>query len=99
MNNPHVRALLYRVEHSSIFSYENAQPFADDLPEFRIRIEDDQATLEPKEHFASADEAQAVVEPVLRAWELDAALTLDNPEVLRFRYLGQISSIGTHRLG
>jgi hypothetical protein len=29
-----------------------------------------------------------VVDPVLRAWELDAALKHDHPYVLRFRYVG-----------
>jgi hypothetical protein len=90
MNDPirHVAALLYRVEHSSIFSYENAQPFADGLPEFRIRIEGNQAIVEPKELFATAKEALKVVGPVLRAWELDAALNHDHPDVLRFFYVG-----------
>jgi hypothetical protein len=86
MNDPHVEALLYRVEHSPSFNYENAQPCKRELPEFRIRIEDDEATVAPKEHFATAEGAREVVEPLLRAWELDAALTRDNPDVLRFVY-------------
>ena len=77
---------MYRVEHSSAFSCENAQPPPDDLPEFHLRIEGDQAIVEPKQHFATAEEALKVVGPVLRAWELDAALTRDNPDVLRFAY-------------
>jgi hypothetical protein len=85
MNDPHVRALLFRVEHSPFLSYE--QLYEDDLPEFRINIEGDQATVEPKAHFATAEEAQAVVEPFLRTWELDACLRLDDPKALRFVYL------------
>jgi hypothetical protein len=63
MNDPHVAALLYRVEHSPMYSYENAQPCERDLPGFRIRIERDQATVEPRGHFATAQEARDVVEP------------------------------------
>ena len=65
------------------FSYENAEPLSCDLPEFRIRIEGGQAVVEPKQHFATAEEALRVVAPVLQAWELDAALTR-GPDVLRF---------------
>jgi FAD/FMN-containing dehydrogenase len=42
--------------------------------------------VEPKTHFATADEARAVVQPVLNAWELDAGLKND-PGALRFVYL------------
>jgi hypothetical protein len=87
MNDPHVQALLYRVEHSPTFNYEKARPLECDMAEFHIRIENDQATAKPKQHFATAKEAQKVVEPFLRAWELDAALTHDSPDVLRFVYL------------
>ena len=87
MNDPHVVALLYRIEHSPIFDYEKAQPCERELPQFRIRIESEQATVEPKCHFATAEEARAVVEPELRAWEFDAALKNDNPDALRFVYL------------
>jgi hypothetical protein len=86
MNDPHVAALLYRIEHSPMYSYEDTLPYEHDLPEFRIRIEGAQATVEPKEHFATAEEARAVVEPVLNAWELDAGLEI-NPGVLHFAYL------------
>jgi hypothetical protein len=85
MNDPHVAALLYRVEHSPFVSYDKAEPFTDDLPEFRIRIEGRTATIEPKEHFATVEEARQVVEPSLRAWELDTALSHD-ANVLQFTY-------------
>jgi hypothetical protein len=94
MNDPHVRELLYRVEHSPFVSYE--QPYEQELSEFRIRIEVDQSTVVPekhlatvelKKHFARAEDARGVVEPFLRAWELDVGLRLDDPEALRFMYL------------
>jgi hypothetical protein len=84
-NDPHVAAILYRIEHSTAFSYENAQPLSCDLPEFRIRIEGGQAIVEPKQHFATAEEAREVVEPVLWAWKLDAALKHDG-NALQFVY-------------
>jgi len=87
MNDPHVEALVYVVKHSPTFSYDKAEPYERQLPECRINIERRQATIAPKEHFATAEKARAVVEPILRAWELDAALEHDNPDVLRFVYL------------
>jgi hypothetical protein len=91
MNDPHVAALLYCIEHSPTFDYEKARPCECELPanvpDFQIRIESDQATVKPKHHFATAEEARAVVEPYLRAWELDAALKNDNPDALRFVYV------------
>ena len=84
MNDPHVETLFYRVEHSPFVIYETVQSCERELPECRIKIERDQAIVEPKGHFSTAEEARAVVEPFLRAWELSAALDLDDPEVLRF---------------
>ncbi len=86
MNDPHVRALVYVVRHSPTFIYQKT-PYHRDLPGFRIKIEWSQATVEPNDHFATAEEAQAAIEPLLRAWELEAALKHDNPDVLRFDYL------------
>ena len=86
MNDPHVAALLYHIGHSPTFNYEQARPRECDLAEFHIRIENDEATAEPQKHFATAEEARNVIEPFLRAWELDAALTHDSPDVLRFIY-------------
>jgi hypothetical protein len=77
--------LFYRIEYSTAFSYENPQPLSCDLPEFHIKIEGGQAIVEPKAHFATADEALKVVEPVLRAWKLDAALEHDG-NALQFVY-------------
>jgi hypothetical protein len=87
MNDPHVEALLYRVSHAATFSYEKAKLLEDRLPEFHIKIERLQATVVPTDHFATAEEARAMVEPLLCAWELDAALRHDHPDVLRFAYL------------
>jgi hypothetical protein len=85
MNDAHVAALLYRVEHSPFLNYE--QPYEHDLPECRIRMERGEATVEPKVHFATVEEARAIVEARLGAWELDVALKNDDPGVLRFHYL------------
>jgi hypothetical protein len=58
MNDPHVVALLYRVEYSPFFTYGKVQPCAHELAGFRIRIESEQATVEPKQHFAAVEAAQ-----------------------------------------
>ena len=45
MNDPHVEALIYVVEHDSTVSYENATPIEFEHPEFRVRVEDGHARL------------------------------------------------------
>jgi hypothetical protein len=87
MNDPHVKALIYAVKHSATFSYEKAEPCNGDRPEFRVSIEKETAIVEPKEHFDAEVEARSALEPYLRAWELDAALRHNDPDVLRFEWL------------
>jgi hypothetical protein len=86
VNDPHVVALTYRIEHSENFGYTNAAPLEHEEPHFRIRVDEEMATVEMREHFATPDAARALVEPFLWAWELDASLNFDDPNVLRFAY-------------
>jgi hypothetical protein len=86
VNDPHVVALIYRIEHSESFGYTKAAPLEHEEGPFRIRIEQEMARVEMKEHFATPEAARALVHPFLRAWELDAGLKFDNPNVLRFTY-------------
>ena len=43
MNDPHVVALLYRVEHDEAVDYSNAKPHVSDEPAFRLEVKDNQA--------------------------------------------------------
>jgi hypothetical protein len=86
MNDPHVDALHYCIRHTDAVDYSKAVPLEyDKIPAFSVRIEDGNAKITMKEHFASIKAAREVVEPFLKTWELSWAL--DHPqEGAEFRY-------------
>ena len=74
MNDPHVNALYYWVEHDESVDYDNAEPldYENDLAE--VHLEKRELTLRPKEHYASEQEARDALEGFIRNWEFDAAV-------------------------
>ena len=75
MNDPHVVALIYRVEHGKSVSYDNAGPLRySSSPEFELTVEDNTARFEFKKHYASEGEALEAVEPFIAHWEFKTAL-------------------------
>ena len=74
MNDPHVVALFYSIEHDDSIDYSEAQPLHCDDKQFSISVEDQQVRLELKEHYATEDAARKGVECYIRAWELEACL-------------------------
>ena len=74
MNDPHVVALNYRIEHASWVDWSTAKPLVLHEGVFSVRVEDMRVRFLMKEHHATEDDARAAVEDYLRAWELDAAL-------------------------
>jgi len=85
MNDPHVEALYYNVEHDVHIDYSSTGTFKKDLPDFSIIIEDRRVTVILKKHFGSTDEAQTFVKPYLDLWELHLALQY-GPRSLEFKY-------------
>lgn len=83
MNDPHVDALHYRIAHNENVSYQRAAPLEHRTDLFTIRIESGTAQVWLVEHYATADEARAVVDPFLRTWEMHVALQF-SPGELRF---------------
>jgi hypothetical protein len=91
MRDPHVVSLLYRLETGPSLRFDNPPPRDYETNEFNFRLADGVVTCTMKAHYASPNQARAVVEPVLRAWELDTALrhgkrelwfTYENVEVI-----------------
>jgi hypothetical protein len=74
MNDPHVELLHYRIKHADSVDFDRAPPLECEEPAFSVRIEKGHVTIVTKEHHATAESARAVVEPFLRAWELQFAL-------------------------
>ena len=84
MNDPHVVALLYRVHHHDRVDYSRAGPLTYDTPDFRVEVNDLKARFELKQHYATEEDARAVVEPFIRNWEFDASLS-KGPGCFRFQ--------------
>ena len=91
MNDPHVVALTYSIEHGSSVDYSNASPIGHEEQGFKIRVGDKQVRFELKDHYATVKAAREAVEPYIRSWELDAGLsrqpgnfklTFDRPEII-----------------
>jgi hypothetical protein len=86
MNDPHVVSLEYRlVVSEDIVRYIDPPPIPWNTLDFHAVLADGILTCKMIRHFASIQEARNVVEPYLRAWELEAALHQGHIE-LRFAY-------------
>jgi len=85
MNDPHVVSLTYRIEKAETVDFDKAPPRTVDRGAFRVTLDAYKAKVEMVDHFASAEEARKVVEPFLRAWELEADLR-DSSDRFRFIY-------------
>ena len=64
MNDPHVVALIYRVEHGDGVTWNHAEPLVDpETPEeFRLQVKDKKARFELKVHYAKESEARKAIE-------------------------------------
>ena len=75
MNDPHVVALLFKVEHGPTVAYRADAPLIEHSEDaFRLALEDGTVRFELTEHHATKEEALEKVRPYVRAWELDACL-------------------------
>ena len=62
MNDPHVVALNYRIEHASWVDWSTAKPLVLHEGVFSVRVEDMRVRFLMKEHHATEDDARAAVE-------------------------------------
>jgi hypothetical protein len=85
MNDPHVKSLFYRIEHSDNIDYDKAPLLELPEPKFTIHIEYESARIDMRDHYAAVQDARDVVQPFLRLWELTAALNR-NPGEWQFVY-------------
>lgn len=74
MNDPHVEALIYDIEHDRTVSYEGAAPIEIERPQFRLKVEDGRTRFELKEHYATEQKARAVVDAFIEQWEFEETL-------------------------
>ena len=75
MNDPHVVALVFKVEHGRSVAYrDDAPPIKHEEDAFRVVLEAGTVRLEFKEHHATEEGALEGVQAYIRNWELDADL-------------------------
>ena len=74
MNNPHVKAMYYWVDHDESVDYDNAEPLDFEEELAGIHLEKRTLTLTPSDHYAGAEEARHAFETFIRNWEFDAAV-------------------------
>ena len=81
MRDPHVASLRYKLETISTVTFNNPPPVKVETDMFLLYLENGKASVEMKEHFAAVEAARSVIDPYLRAWELDVALHLGRQEI------------------
>jgi hypothetical protein len=74
MNDPHVVSLRYQLETGDTIRFNDPPPLVWETSQFRAILDTGVLTAALKGHYATEGEARAVVEPSLRAWEIDLGL-------------------------
>ena len=85
MNDPHVVALLYRIEHDDSVDYSDAERIEHEEESFCVTVEDNDVRFELKDHYATEDAARNMVESYVRCWEMETALR-GQPGQFNLRY-------------
>ena len=74
MNDPHVVALIYVVEHEESVDYGTAETIEAERSTFRLTLQDGEARFELKEDYASPQQARKAIQPFIEQWELRTSL-------------------------
>ena len=74
MNDPHVVALIYVVEHEDSVDYGTAETIEEERSTFRLTLQDGEARFELKEDYASPQQARKAIQPFIEQWELRTSL-------------------------
>ena len=69
MGNRRVEFLTYQLETDDTVSFD-ADPVEYETDAFSLRLEEDELTVDLREHFSSVEEARECVDPFLEAWEV-----------------------------
>ena len=85
MNDLHVVALFYRIEHGPSVDYSKAEPTDHEETGFSVKIENKQVCFEFKEHHPTEDAARKAIEDYIRVWEFNADL-LEGPNSFKLKF-------------
>ena len=86
MNDPHVVALIYRIERGDLVDYDKAEPLVREEGAFRLVVKDKQAWFELKKDYATETDARKAIEEYIRVWEFDACLKR-GPDFFRLEFV------------
>jgi hypothetical protein len=82
MNDPHVASVHYRLEFGDGTTYSPpSSPLTFTRGDFVFKVSGSEIVLTPTAHFPTRDSALAVAEPIVRAWQLEAAIKLRVPRL------------------
>ena len=87
MNDPHVVALFYNIDHGNSVNYDKAEPLVVEEKAFRLKVKDKKASFFLKDHYAEEAEARESIEEYIRNWEFDACLP-EGPDSFKLNYAG-----------
>ena len=85
MNDPHVVALFYNIEHKQSVVYRDAAPRAYEAANFSVRIKNNKVRFPMKAHYATAAAAKAAVRAYIENWEFTAGLR-GGPDLFKLVY-------------
>ena len=74
MNDPHIVALIYKINHDQSVDYRKAKPMDHEEPDFHVKIANEKVRFEFKKHHATVASARKFIEEYICAWEVDANL-------------------------
>ena len=88
MNDPHVVALIFTVEHGESVDYKDACPLSySESPEFHLTVDNNRARFELMEHYADETEALRSIESFMQHWEFEAGIR-SGPGRFKLHYEG-----------
>ena len=85
MNDPHVVALFYNIQHGPSVDYREAKPHDYEEGNFSVRVEDKKVCFTTKAHYATEEEAREAVRDYIRRWEFAVGLER-GPETFKLVY-------------
>ena len=85
MNDPHVVALIYTVDHGNSVIYDEAEPLCQEEEGFRLKVKDKKAWFYLKDHYATEADARKVIEEFIHVWEFDVCLKR-GPDFFRLKF-------------
>jgi hypothetical protein len=86
VNDPHVKTLYYKVLVSEDVDYENAPALSEIAEEFEFTLNYEKAIFTMKQHYSTVDDAKAVVESYIRAWNILIGLK-HGPDSFKLKFL------------